>query len=346
MRLGRRLVLVNHRQLDTRIQDLFDVHGSVITLGDADTSGVPRDALRRAAGGHLLERVGRGTFVRSTDLENADQWERHRLRSIGFILGIADDVHLCGPSAQAVLRMPSVIDPPSLPMARRPGSAHRGPDRTPIGRVRTGHLPEAHQWIRDRARVTSTVYTAVDAIRYASADEALVLIDHVLRQGVSRDQLARLASEMQNYPGIRRVLWAIGHGDSRAESPLESLGRLAFIEAGRPVPLSNVWIFDRRRAVRVDHLLPASGVVLEGDGGLKVNNRPDAHRVIEAQVGRERWLRGLGFLVERYNYPTARHFREEIVRRADAAIRQRGNGGVPTGWSLDRPGWLPFPVAS
>ncbi|MGI8414788.1 MAG: type IV toxin-antitoxin system AbiEi family antitoxin domain-containing protein [Nakamurella sp.] len=329
-----------HRQLDARIKDLFDVHGDVITLGDADASGVPRDALRRAAGGHLLERVGRGTFVRSTDLEGADQWEQYRLRSIGFILGIAPDVHLCGPSAQAVLRMPSVIDPPSLPMARRPGPAHRGPDRTPIGRIRTGHLPEVHQWTRDRARVTSMVYTTVDAIRYASADEALVIVDHALRHGATRDQLVRLALEMENYPGIHRVLWAIEHGDPRAESALESLGRLAFIEAGRPAPLSNVWIFDHRRAARVDHLLPGSGVVIEGDGGLKVNNRPDAHRVIDAQVDRERWLRSIGYLVERYNYSTGRYHREKIVRRADLAVLQRGDRPVPTGWSMERPAWI------
>ncbi len=194
--------------------------------------------------------------------------------------------------------------------------------------------------------MTSIAYTAVDTIRYAPAEEALVVIDHVLRLGVSRPELSRLALEMRNYPGIRRVFWAIEHGDPRSESPLESLGRLAFIETGRPVPLSNVWIHDRHRAVRVDHLLPESGVVLEGDGALKVNDRADAHRVVEAQVERERWLRTKGFLVERYNYWVARYHREEIIRRAAAAIRQRGAAGpVPTGWSLERPEWVSVPIA-
>lgn len=337
---------MSHRHLDTRIHELFDTHGSVITLGDADSSGVPRDALRRAAGGHLLTRVGRGSFVQTAQLKGADMWEQYRLRSIGFVLGTSDEVHLCGPSAQSVLGLPSVIEPPTLPMARRHGPGHRGPDRTPSGRVRTGHLPRVHRWVRDRARVTSIAYTAVDTIRYAPAEEALVVIDHVLRLGVSRPELSRLALEMRNYPGIRRVFWAIEHGDPRSESPLESLGRLAFIETGRPVPLSNVWIHDRHRAVRVDHLLPESGVVLEGDGALKVNDRADAHRVVEAQVERESWLRTKGFLVERYNYWVARYHREEIIRRAAAAIRQRGAAGpVPTGWSLERPEWVSVPIA-
>lgn len=335
---------MTRRGLDQRITELFDQHGPVITLDDADRSGVPRDVLRRATTG-LLTKIGKSAFVTTSTLEAADQWERHRLRSIGFILGVAPEVHLTGPSAQAVLRLPSVISPPDVPMARRPGSAHRGPDRTPHGRIRTGFLPPAHCWVRDRARVASLAYTSVDASRYGTAAEALILIDHALARGISKEHLARIATDLINYPGIRRAEWAIAHGDGRAESPLESLGRLAFLEQGRPAPLSNVWISDGVTAYRVDHLLPESGVVLEGDGGIKLNNRSDAHQVMRRQVRRESWLRSKGFLPERYDFAMAMHRRAQILRMTDDAVRQRGSAPVPTCWSLDRPAHLSHPAA-
>lgn len=179
------------------------------------------------------------------------------------------------------------------------------------------------------------MYTTVDAIRYASADEALVIVDHALRHGATRDQLVRLALEMENYPGIHRGLWAIEHGDPRAESALESLGRLAFIEAGRPAPLSNVWIFDHCRAVRVDHLLPGSGVVIEGDGGLKVNNRPDAHRVIEAQSGQgtlvaRSWLSRRAVQLLDWAVPAQRD-RPSSRSRGPSTVRSPGSDRVVTG---------------
>ena len=151
------------------------------------------------------------------------------------------------------------------------------------------------------------------------------------------DQLAALLEDLRTYPGIQQAKWAVGHGDERAESPLESLGRLSFIEASRVAPLSNVWFSDGVAAYRVDHYFPDSGVVLEGDGGLKVNNRPDAHRVVQRQVRRESWLRAQGCAVERYDYPMAIGRRAQIVALVDRAARSQAGRALPTCWSLEPP---------
>ncbi len=167
-----------------------------------------------------------------------------------------------------------------------------------------------------------------------------MVVDDALRHGADRSRLAQLVGQMENYPGIGIAAWAVTHGDPRSESALESLGRLAFLEAGHPVPLSNVWIDDGIRAVRVDHLLPEGGVVLEADGALKVNNRSDAVKVVNDQLNRERFLRRLGYAVERYDFPTAAHRRGEIVYRATRAALERGNRPAPTNWSLEPPSRL------
>jgi hypothetical protein len=323
-----------------RIEVLSQRAGPVVTLADADAVGVSRAQMRRCESLGITTRIGKSAFVLSRTLEDADAWEAFRLRSIGFAVGSGDDVYLAGASVQAVLGLPSLGEPPPKPVALRPGNAHRGPDRTPYGRIRTGHLPPYHRWTRSGVRVVSLEYAAVDVARHTDHAEALSVLDHALHRGADRESLSLLAKQMSRYPGIELARWAIQHGDERVESPLESLGRLAFLEAGRPAPLSNVWIFDDTRAYRADLLIPDTGVVLEGDGNVKYHDRSDAASVIADQVARERWLRRRGYGVERFDHGVARFRREQIVIRADQAARQRGDRPPPQDWSLDPPARL------
>ena len=131
--------------------------------------------------------------------------------------------------------------------------------------------------------------------------------------------------------------WVVEHGDGRAESPLETLGRMAFLTYQREVPLSNVWFAVGPRRYRVDHYLPDDGIAIEGDGGTKYNDRPDAHQVVNAEKDRERDLRSVGVEFARYNYEVAMHRPMEILRRVDVAKRIRGNRPLPNCWSLDPP---------
>ena len=237
-----------------------------------------------------------GGFVSAERWASADEWERFRLRSIAFGLALAPDCYLTEAAAQVIHGLPTLHDPPSAPIAMRPGSAHRGPDRSPFGRVRTGYLPPRYQANRGRVRVVGLPYAAVDIARHTDHAEALTVMDRTLRPASDPAELAHIVEHMENYPGIGIAGWAVVHGDARSESALESLGRLAFLEAGEPPPLSNVWIDGGSRAVRVDHLIPDTGVVIEADGALKVNNRPDAATVIENQVERERFPSSPGLL--------------------------------------------------
>jgi hypothetical protein len=78
-------------------------------------------------------------------------------------------------------------------------------------------------------------------------------------------------------------------------------------------------------------------VVIEGDGALKYNNRPDAAKVLMKEKERERDLRSLGFEIVRYDFDLAMRHPRELVRRADVAERARRGRPVPDCWSLDPP---------
>jgi hypothetical protein len=164
-----------------------------------------------------------------------------------------------------------------------------------------------------------------------------VAADFALRRQVQPEIPAYLAAQMSAYPGIGHAIWALEHADARCESPLETLGRYAFIQAGRPAPLSNVWVCAGGVVRRVDHLIPEHGIVIEGDGDVKYDDRPDAAAIVTDEKARERWLRRLGFVVIRYTYQVARYHPAWLLAEVDREIRNRGGRPAPTCWSLDPP---------
>lgn len=318
------------------IVGLFDRFGPVVNLQRADACGVPRAALRRSESRGQVRRVGKAAFALERDYSVADPWERFRLRAMGFGMCAGPTTHLAGWAAAAMHRLPTWGPPPPNPVALRPGDAHTASDVTPYGRVRTGHLPPHHRTIRGGLPTLSLAYTVVDVARHFGPTAGLIVADDVMSRGVHRETMSQLTNEMTRYPGMAVAKWVIENADARCESPLETLGRLAFLTNEREPPKSNVWFVAEGRAFRVDHYLPDHGVVLEADGALKYNNRPDAGEIVTLEKERERLLRGLGLGMIRYNWALATSRPRELVRRSDAEGRRVSGTFRPVPWALDR----------
>jgi hypothetical protein len=189
-------------------------------------------------------------------------------------------------------------------------------------------------------RTVSPAYAAVDIARHLGPLDGLVIADAALRRGVERDAMYALISNMQAYPGISTARWVVEHADARSESPLESLGRHAFIEAGLPAPISNVWIHAGGQLFRSDHLVPDTGVLLEADGAVKYNDREDANEVVTSEKERERKLRAAGYGIARYNWADAVSQPWRIIKKASEAADLRPRMPVPHDWMLEPP-WGP-----
>lgn len=83
----------------------------------------------------------------------------------------------------------------------------------------------------------------------------------------TRADLERMHRRFLGGRGSRRRRLAVDFADDRAESPRESELRVLLIQAGLPVPESNVEIFDGHRFVaRVDLLYRGARLVIEYDG--------------------------------------------------------------------------------
>jgi hypothetical protein len=325
---------------DIRIESNFGRWCPVLTVARLQQAGVSRfTAMELERRGELV-RLAKTALVERSLLEASSAWEQFRLRSLGFALSVGPQVYLTGWSGAVLHGVPSIGEPPRLPTALRPGDPRRGTDQSRYGEVRTGVLPEQHRARVAGVRTVSLAFAAVEVARRSDSMDALVAVDYALHRRVPAEALLRIVDQMRGYRGIQRAAWAVAHGEPRTESPLESLGRLAFIEEGLAVPLSNAWVDDGHTAYRADHLDPRAGVVLEGDGAHKYNNRPDAHKIIASRDLRDRWFRGHGYRIEHYDFATARYDRPRIIQLYREAVLNRPDCPLPGNWSLARPAWL------
>lgn len=311
--------------------------GPVVAMQQADAAGVSRAILRRLHDRGEIRRLSKAAFAPSEIFDAATDWEQFRLRSIAFALGSQEGTYLTGESAAVIHNLPLLGPPPELPTAIRHGSPHIGHNLSIYGRVRHGFLPLAHRTSRDGVALVSPAFCAVDLARHLGPRSGLVAADKVLHFGVDREVMAALTIAMVSYPGIAEAQWVIEHADGRAESPLETLGRYAFISAGLAAPLSNVWILAGGLWFRVDHLIPETGVILEADGALKYDNRDDASRLIANDRHRERLLRRLTYGLGRYTWIHADRHPGVVIARAREAAQLRPARPVPTGWTLTSP---------
>lgn len=113
--------------------------------------------------------------------------------------------------------------------------------------------------------VETPARTLVSLARHGRRD-AIIAADAALRERlVDRTEIGRALDTAFGWPWVRQARAVLALADPLAESPLESVTRLALHDSGFPEPcLQTVLGVDR-----VDFYWPKYGVVLEADGMLK-----------------------------------------------------------------------------
>ena len=138
--------------------------------------------------------------------------------------------------------------------------------------------------------VTTLGRTVVDVARYRGLPSGLVAADAALRRGLASAELDAAVDACAGWPGITSARRAARLARLGSESPLESLGRLALVEAGLPEPELQVQVHDRRGFVgRVDQLWRQQRVVGEADGLGKYTDAGSCARRSCARTGCATW---------------------------------------------------------
>ncbi|OBJ48347.1 hypothetical protein A9W95_04820 [Mycobacterium sp. 1423905.2] len=167
--------------------------------------------------------------------------------------------------------------------------------------------------------VTTLVRTAYDLGRLLPRDQAVARMDALMH--ASPFQVDAVLALAQRYPGARgtrRLPSTLRLVDGGAASPKESWLRLELIDAGFPVPTTQLPVSENHWGVALlDMGWPEYGVAVEYDG--------DQHRSDRRQYAKDQWrsrkLAELGWIVVRV---IAEDRPADVIERVAKALQTRG----------------------
>ncbi|WP_349269627.1 hypothetical protein MPNTM1_05558 [Mycolicibacterium parafortuitum] len=243
---------------------LIDAQHGVATSGQI-LAHLPRRRFEKLVNTGVLERIWQGVYC----LGEPDDG----LRLHGLDLATGTRVAVCLGTAAAVHGF-DTEQPRDLHVLNPPGCGLRDADGLVVHRREGAPLV-----VVDGRRVTSPAWTAVEVARSLRRPRALATLDAALRSGTcTRADLWRAALEQKGRRGIVAVRNLLPVADGRAESPGESVARLAMLDGGLPAPQLQYEVVDGNGDLRrVDFAWPEAGVVAEYDG-FDWHSDPDALR--------------------------------------------------------------------
>ena len=259
----------------------------IVTTADLAQRGVGPSEIRTAVRAGEWVRLRTGVFVTAADLAEVERTGRRPgLDALAVTTSIGrSSAVLSGATAAWVWGLPRPLGEPSGVHLTDPGRWRRG-----RGWLMThADLPEDEVTARGAYRVTTPARTVVDLARRWPEVHAVAAVDAALLRGLAtRDELARVLARQPSVPGIPRSVRAVALADGRAESWLETWGRLTFAALGLPpfVPQVELWVEGRLSKV-VDGWYPDAAVAVEFDGRVKYR-RPGYGRTPEEELWREK----------------------------------------------------------
>ena len=300
------------------LERLASARSGVFTAQEALGAGYRPDEIRAELSGHRWRRLRRGVYIRAADLELATrQARRHVLDCIAVLVSLRSGPVVSHASAARVHRLvlPDGVDD----VVRLTDEVQWRRGRGYV--VARASLPAGDVGPLGGFGVTTPARTLVDCAREWDLVDSVVTLDAALHQGlVTRDQVQAAVLRATHWVGIGAAARALGLADRRAESPLETRGRLALLGAGLPAPELQVELRGPRGFVaRVDACYEDAAVAIEFDGRVKYLDPADGRHpgeVLWREKRREDSIRELGVRVVRLT-------RDDVgpSRRAELARR-------------------------
>jgi predicted transcriptional regulator of viral defense system len=252
------------------LQAVADARLGVFTAQEALAVGHTVDDIRAELRSRRWRRLRKGVYVSSDRLAAADRRTLHLVDAVAVLLSLDPGPVLSHASAARLHRL------------LVPGSEASGVRLTDSRQWRTGRGyrvaraqlgdGDVAPWLSFRA--TTPARTLVDCAREWPQLAAVVAMDEALhRERVTRAALHAAVLDARHRPGIAAAARALGLSDGRAESPLETRGRLRLVASGLPLPELQVDLYDERGfAGRVDAWYEQAALALEFDGWVKYSD--------------------------------------------------------------------------
>jgi hypothetical protein len=259
----------------------------IFTTADLASRGISEREIRTAVRAGAWVRLRTGVFVSAADLAEVERTGRRPgLDALAVITSLGrSSAVLSGATAAWVWGFPR---PRPAPMTVQLTDPHRWRRGRGWLMTRAG-LPDDEVTVRGAYRVTTAARTLVDLARAWPEVHAVAAVDAALLRGLtSSEELNRVLDRHASVPAIPRAVRAFALADGRAESWLETWGRLTFAALGLPpfVPQVELWA-DGRLLKVVDGWYTGAAVAIEFDGRVKYQ-RPRFGRTPEDELWREK----------------------------------------------------------
>lgn len=186
------------------------------------------------------------------------------------------------------------------------------PDRVHVvgtwsGNGRTSHdvvrhvvrLDPADVVVRAGLSTTALARTVVDCATTIGVAGGLVVADAALAQGAGREVCAERLRRLGPVRGVRAARAVLAAADDGAESPGESLARLAVLRFGLPAPRTQVRVATHEGDYWGDLGWPQWRVPVEYDGTAKYTGRGTASDAVLAEKRRQEAIEEAGWRVIR-----------------------------------------------
>ncbi|MGY1749366.1 type IV toxin-antitoxin system AbiEi family antitoxin domain-containing protein [Modestobacter sp. SYSU DS0511] len=252
------------------LRDAAGRQWGAFTAADVRRAGLDPSDVQSALRRGEWDRLRRGVYVERAVLQDAARWgdaARHRLDCAAVLLCLGGRPAVSHASAA---RLASLVVPaglPSLVQLTDEEQWRRGRGYT----VMRARLPAHHLRADGPFRLTGPARTLVDCGREWALEDAVVAMDAALHSGVvTAAELRAAVLDATHWYGIGGAARAAGLADGRAESPLETRGRLALLGSGLPAPELQVELHGPQGFVaRVDAWYDDAAVAIEFDGRVK-----------------------------------------------------------------------------
>jgi Transcriptional regulator, AbiEi antitoxin len=274
----------------------------LFTAADARRAGYEQPEIQRLCASGTWRRIRRGVYITAEGLTTAEEkGRRHQVDCLAVLLELSRPTAVIShESAARIWGFPvrrSLLGPIRL---TDPTLSRRGRDyRLTQAPLRPGEVARSGPF-----RLTAVGRTLLDCARQWELEDAVVALDAaLLATRVTPAQLIQGAAALRGWPGAHRAARAVSLADGRAESPLETSGRLRILGAGFPVPELQVEIHSTgRRVAVVDAWFDEQAVAVEFDGRIKYTDpwgERSPERVLWDEKRREDELRAVDIRVVR-----------------------------------------------
>jgi hypothetical protein len=247
-----------------RLRAIATARLGVFTSREALAVGYRVEDIRAELSTRRWVRLRKGVYIASDDVPTADERLRHLVDCLAVLLSLHAGPVLSHASAA---RLHGLIVPRTEPHDVRVTAVDQW--RRGRGyRVARAALPDDDVLPWSGFGTTSVARSLVDCAREWSLTSSVIAFDaalHTLK--VDRAEVQRAVLAGTHRVGIAGAARALSLADGRAESPLETRGRLAMLSAGLPRPELQVEIHDRAGLIgRADAWYADAAVVVEFDG--------------------------------------------------------------------------------